>query len=132
MARNKKNKSGKSDNSVGSVGDDSVCKAGRFTSTPEQVCVCSVLNEANYVLFTESTENTDGDDTVKLTLETIFNQFETEVKTMATPPTPSTMQIYVHKADSLLLLLVHILRFVHGTVVCYRASYGPVPLTSAP
>ena len=68
LARNKKNKS-KSDTSVGSVGDDSVCKAGRFTSTPEQVCVSSVLNQSNSVLFTESTENIDGDETVTLTLE---------------------------------------------------------------
>ena len=46
-----------------------MCKAGRFTSTQEQVCVSSVLNQSNSVLFTESTENIDGDETVTLTLE---------------------------------------------------------------
>lgn len=71
MGKRQRNKRKKSDNSDHSANDESVCKAGRFASTPEKVCVSSVLKEANSVLF--DCEN-DANDSVLQNIGDLFCQ----------------------------------------------------------
>ena len=51
MARKRKKKRKISDNSVS---NDSVCKAGRFSASPEGVCLSKILNETNNILYDDN------------------------------------------------------------------------------
>lgn len=85
MGRKDRNKRKQSDNSLdGSVNNENVSKAGRYTSTPEQVCVSNLLKEANSVLFNNI--ESDDSDSSESSLKHIFTQQSETNRDMASAP----------------------------------------------
>lgn len=82
--RNKRKKSDASEN------NDSQYKAGRYTSTPEQVCVSSLIKDANSVLFNsedaDDLANSDFDKS-NVSTEILNSQMSTTDGNEVTPPT---------------------------------------------
>lgn len=90
MGRKERKKRKKSDTSLNSSeNNDSVYKAGRYTSTPEQTCVSTVLKEVNSVLFCNIDETEDSDKS----LQNLFSQTPANISNMSTPPSQESINV---------------------------------------